>query len=199
MVILRSHKKQALRTYYKKVRAELDPVEMSKMDEQIMVQFLKLGIQDSGFSYAMSYIPIRMTAEVSTEHINNYLFNHLQPPIQIAYPRTDFKTLEMEAVLPDAQTRYSQKWLRLTEPESGEILDPQKLDLVIMPLLAFDVKGNRVGYGKGFYDRYLAKCRPDVLKVGISYLPAVNQIEDVDQYDIPLDYCATPERLYEFS
>jgi 5-formyltetrahydrofolate cyclo-ligase len=199
MAILRSHTKQALRSYYRQARAALDPLEMTKMDELIMLQFLKLNIQKKGFAFAMSYIPMRMTGEAATERINHYLFNHIKPPVQVSYPRTDFNTLEMEAVLPGSGTRYNQKWLRLTEPESGEVLDPLQLDLVIMPLLTFDVRGNRVGYGKGFYDRYLAKCRPDVLKVGISYLPAVNQIEDVDQFDIPLDYCATPERLYEFN
>jgi len=199
MPILRSHKKQALRNYYKEVRAALDPLEMAKMDEQIMLQLLKLNLQTRGYRYAMSYLPIKLSAEASTDRINHYLFHHVKPAIQIAYPRTDFNTLNMEAVLPDATTRYNQKWLKLTEPESGEVLDPQKLDLIIMPLLTFDVKGNRVGYGKGFYDRYLARCRPGVLKVGLSYLPAINQIEDVDKFDIPLDYCATPERLYDFT
>lgn len=85
------------------------------------------------------------------------------------------------------------------EPDKGLILDPRQIDLVLMPLLIFDVKGNRVGYGKGFYDRYLSQCRQDILKIGLSYLPAINRIEDVDPFDIPLDYCATPERLYDFT
>jgi len=199
MEILRSYKKKALRPYYKHLRAGLDREALVKMDQQIMIQLLKLPIKNKGFQYALSYLPMTMANEVDTASFNHYLFNYFEPPIQIAYPRTNFRTLEMQAVLPDQETRYTQKWLKLLEPDKGLVLEPTQIDLVIMPLLIFDVKGNRVGYGKGFYDRYLASCRPDVLKIGLSYLPAINRIEDVDPFDIPLDYCATPERLYDFT
>jgi 5-formyltetrahydrofolate cyclo-ligase len=69
---------------------------------------------------------------------------------------------------------------------------------VFVPLLAFDNDGYRVGYGKGFYDKFLAKCRPDVLKVGLSYFDAIDTISDRAQFDIPLNYCITPQRIYEF-
>lgn len=199
MEILRSFKKKALRPYYKHLRASLDRENLIKMNQQIMTQFLKLPIRDKNFKYALSYLPITMTNEVDTAPFNHYLLHYVEPSIQVAFPRTNFRTLEMEAVLPDQEARFTQKWLKLMEPDEGLILDPRQIDLVLMPLLIFDVKGNRVGYGKGFYDRYLSKCRQDILKIGLSYLPAINRIEDVDPFDIPLDYCATPERLYDFT
>jgi 5-formyltetrahydrofolate cyclo-ligase len=76
--------------------------------------------------------------------------------------------------------------------------EPQEIDLVIVPLLAFDEKGIRVGYGKGYYDRYLKDCREDCLKVGFSYFEAVERIEDADEFDVPLDFCITPNRIYVF-
>jgi 5-formyltetrahydrofolate cyclo-ligase len=69
---------------------------------------------------------------------------------------------------------------------------------VLVPLLAFDESGYRVGYGKGFYDRFLQQCRKDVLTVGFSYFDAIDKIEDTHQFDVPLNYCITPHRIYEF-
>lgn len=73
-----------------------------------------------------------------------------------------------------------------------------QVDLVIVPLLAYDARGYRVGYGKGYYDRFLADCRPDVRKIGVSFFEPVPQIEDVDEFDVRLDACVTPEKVISF-
>jgi 5-formyltetrahydrofolate cyclo-ligase len=86
----------------------------------------------------------------------------------------------------------------ITEPEYGKEVPPQLIDVVIVPLLAFDTRGNRLGYGKGFYDRFLAECKADVLKIGVSYFEPEQAFEEVDEYDIPLDICVTPERVWSF-
>ena len=67
-----------------------------------------------------------------------------------------------------------------------------------MPLLAFDEKGNRVGYGKGFYDKFLAECKPEVLKIGLSFFESEKMISDVLNTDIQLDLCVTPTKVYNF-
>jgi 5-formyltetrahydrofolate cyclo-ligase len=73
----------------------------------------------------------------------------------------------------------------------------QNIDLVIVPLLAFDKYGNRVGYGKGFYDRFLSKCRSNVIKVGVSFFEPADRITDINPLDIRLDYCITPTRVWK--
>jgi 5-formyltetrahydrofolate cyclo-ligase len=70
--------------------------------------------------------------------------------------------------------------------------------MILLPLLAFDEKGYRVGYGKGFYDRYLSRCRLDILKVGLSMEAPMAEIGDTDAYDMRMDYCVTPEKVWEF-
>jgi 5-formyltetrahydrofolate cyclo-ligase len=65
-------------------------------------------------------------------------------------------------------------------------------------LLAFDVKGNRVGYGKGYFDKYLKECREDCIKVGLSYYEPLDSIDDANEFDVPLDFCITPQRTYVF-
>ena len=67
-----------------------------------------------------------------------------------------------------------------------------------MPLLAYDTAGNRIGYGKGFYDNFLAECKADTLKIGLSFFPPEPLIEDVREDDIPLDYIVTPEDVFKF-
>jgi 5-formyltetrahydrofolate cyclo-ligase len=86
----------------------------------------------------------------------------------------------------------------IPEPVGGSEIMPEELDMVFVPLLGFDLQGNRVGYGKGYYDRFLSKCKDDVIKVGLSFLSPIDCIEDVDFFDKKLDFCITPERVYAF-
>ena len=70
--------------------------------------------------------------------------------------------------------------------------------MVFVPLLAFDEKGNRVGYGKGFYDQFLSKCQPETIKIGLSFFESETLISDTLSTDIQLDYCVTPTKVYNF-
>ena len=74
----------------------------------------------------------------------------------------------------------------------------QKIEVVFVPLLALDLKGHRVGYGKGFYDKFLSECTADAIKIGLSFVEAEEIISDVFANDIPLNYCVTPEKTYTF-
>jgi len=86
----------------------------------------------------------------------------------------------------------------IDEPESGNKILEDEIDLVLVPLLAFDKKGFRVGYGKGFYDKFLFNCRIDTLKIGLSFFDPVDEIVDINQFDISLNYCVTPKDVFIF-
>jgi 5-formyltetrahydrofolate cyclo-ligase len=88
--------------------------------------------------------------------------------------------------------------LNVFEPQNNEVIGPEEIDLVFVPLLAFDKKGYRIGYGKGFYDKWLANCRPGCMKIGFSYFDPVESIEDSSDFDVPLDLCITPHNFYVF-
>jgi 5-formyltetrahydrofolate cyclo-ligase len=104
----------------------------------------------------------------------------------------------MSAIMVDDETAFEENKYGITEPVDGEVIDPQEIDMVLVPLFAFDKNGNRVGYGKGYYDRFLKNCREDVILVGISYFEPVEKIYDTHDYDVPLNFCITPQNLYEF-
>lgn len=67
-----------------------------------------------------------------------------------------------------------------------------------MPLLAYDKQGNRVGYGKGFYDKFLSQCKPNVVKIGLSFFEPEDLIEDIFENDVKLDVCITTLEIYNF-
>jgi len=69
---------------------------------------------------------------------------------------------------------------------------------VIVPLLAIDKRGHRVGYGKGYYDKLLSQCKPTCMKVGVTLFEPIEEIEDVNEMDVPLDYCLTPASYIKF-
>ena len=75
----------------------------------------------------------------------------------------------------------------IPEPVNGVAIDPKKIDLVFVPLLISDKKNYRVGYGKGFYDRFLAECRKDVKTIGLNFFKPIEKIIDLNEYDFALD------------
>jgi 5-formyltetrahydrofolate cyclo-ligase len=104
----------------------------------------------------------------------------------------------MEAHVLEEHGLFAKNKYNILEPIGNYVLQPDQVDLVFVPLLAFDRLGYRVGYGKGYYDRYLRRCRKDVITIGFSYFEPIDTIRDIDQFDVPLKYCITPSRLYEF-
>ena len=106
--------------------------------------------------------------------------------------------IEMTHFLLTDNTLIKQNTWGVPEPQNGLPVPNSEIDVVFIPLLAYDKKGHRVGYGKGFYDRFLSKCRPETIKVGLSFFEPEALIENLDPTDIPLDFCVTPHQVYRF-
>lgn len=120
------------------------------------------------------------------------------PDVQFVVSRSNLETREMTHFLWDEQTVLETNIWGISEPKAGIIVDESAIDAVLVPLLVVDRFGNRVGYGKGFYDRFLAKCREGINTVGLSYFEPVDVIDDVDAWDIRLKSCVTPYGAYQF-
>lgn len=143
------------------------------------------------------YLPIKKKNEIDTFPIIRFL-KLIAPNLKIVIPKSDFKTFEMINVLYDDNTILTENNFGIWEPVNGEVVENEKIDMVICPLLSFDKRGYRVGYGKGFYDRFLNKCREDVVKIGLSYFEPEEIIEDVNDLDVSLNYAISPLRLWKF-
>lgn len=143
------------------------------------------------------FIPIENRGEVDTIDLIDFFFtNH--PEIKICTSIIAENKIDLLHTYITFKTIYNTNYWRIPEPAECNYLNETEIDLVLIPLLAFDKKGNRVGYGKGFYDRFLQKCRPDVVKVGLSLFEPTEELIEADTWDVPLDWSVTPKQLYEF-
>src|SRR5687767_11470249 len=152
--------KKQIRNIYREKRLALTATEISKLDDLLLIQFqtLELPFLHSVFSFW----PIEENNEPNTHLFTEYL-RFRNPELSIAYPVSNFETMSMEALLTDIDTPFEKANLNIFEPSQGEPLPPDEIDMVFVPLLAFDSNGFRVGYGKGFYDKYLKACREDCI------------------------------------
>lgn len=173
----------------------LSATERLKLDDLLLIQLQRIPLAD--IQVLMTFWPLESQAEMNTHLYTRYL-EHAMPGLQVAFPIVDFASNEMYAVLVNDETDFVENKFGIPEPKNGEEIQPDEIDLVFVPLLAFDNQGYRVGYGKGYYDRFLKKCRQDVMTVGFSYFEAVDKIDDTHQFDVPLNYCITPQKIYEF-
>jgi 5-formyltetrahydrofolate cyclo-ligase len=187
--------KAALRKEYRQKRMSLAATDRMRMDDLMLIRFQQLDF--SGIETVLSYWPMEEQAEPSTISFSSYL-RHTIPGMQLAYPVIQPDGISMEACLINEETIYRENQWGIPEPDNGQPIDPLAIDLVLVPLLICDLNGYRVGYGKGFYDRFLARCRKDIVCIGLSYFEPVESIADTDGFDIPLQYCITPQAIYEF-
>ncbi|XCF06835.1 5-formyltetrahydrofolate cyclo-ligase [Tamlana crocina] len=185
--------KNELRKKYKAFRNDLSLNEVEDFSLSIANQVLKLPIWEASFFHV--FLSIEEQKEVNTDYILNILSGKDK---NILVSKSDFKTGEMTHFLLTDNTKIKKNAYNIPEPIDGIEITNDKVDVVFIPLLAFDKTGNRVGYGKGFYDRFLAKCKPETLKIGLSFFEAETEITDVFEGDIKLDFCVTPERVFEF-
>lgn len=175
--------KRELRRLFLERRRALPAEELAARSERISEAFF--GRFDlAGVRVLHIFLPITGKSEIDTTIIIGRLRGGF-PDIRIAVPRIKGELLE--AVEYRTETEIAVNAWGVPEPVGGKLTEPAGIDLVAVPLLCFDRSGHRVGYGKGFYDRFLARCRPDCLKVGLSLFPPVGRITDTDEHDVRLD------------
>lgn len=119
------------------------------------------------------------------------------PFIRLVIPRIA-ENGELDHVYFEGLHQLKQSAFGIMEPVQGIPAEVTKIDFVLVPLLAVDRNGNRVGYGKGHYDRFLKECRADCTKAGISFFPPTEIFTDVEPHDVPLDLCFTPDGAIAF-
>ena len=186
--------KVELRKVFLQKRLSLSEAESHKLSRQICEQFF-FNFDVSFISVIHLYLPIEKNKEPDTWLILDRIRREF-PNIRISVPRV--RDNQLENIFFEGLHQLEENSWGIPEPKQGVPTPTEKIDLVIIPLLSFDKMGQRVGYGKGFYDRFLKECRPDCKKVGLSFFEPVERISDSDENDIALTHCITPDRLYKF-
>jgi len=182
--------KKELRSVYLEKRITLTDAEYALRNQKIEANFFS-GIKLGGVRVIHVFLPMKKYKEPDTWPIIERIRSEY-PAIRFSIPRVDYKSQELENFYFDSADQLRENKWGIQEPQFGERTPVQDIDLVIVPLLVVDKHGHRVGYGKGFYDKLLSLCKPECQKVGISIFEEIDQITDVSDFDIPLDYCITP-------
>jgi 5-formyltetrahydrofolate cyclo-ligase len=188
-------KKAEARLFFRQQRSSLTTLQVNVFQDLLLIQFQKLALPC--FNYVHAFLPIYKNNEPDTGPLLDWL-KFANPGLQIVYPKVSSVNFSMKHYLHEEDMYFEINQYGIPEPVGGTEIMPEELDMVFVPLLGFDLQGNRVGYGKGYYDRFLSKCKDDVIKVGLSFLSPIDCIEDVDFFDKKLDFCITPERVYAF-
>ena len=187
-------KKDTARKIYLKKRQDLSSSEFEENSSLLIQNTIEL-IKKYELKFIHCFLPIHTKDEINTSPIVQYCWKN---NIKVVVPVSNFEegTMRNAAFNPDTITKQAK--YNITEPINPIWIENDKIDLVITPLLAFDLKGYRVGYGKGFYDRFFASLHKDVKKIGISLFMPCELIEDINEHDVPLTCCVTPNKNYSF-
>lgn len=186
--------KSLLRNKYKSLRAKFLDTEIDDQSLAIANNVMSLPIWEKNYYHI--FLPILAMKEVNTENILHLLAGKDK---DIVVSKSDFTTRDMRHYLLTDNTKIKTNQYGIPEPVDGLEVPVAKIDVVFVPLLAYDSDGHRVGYGKGFYDKFLAQCKPDVIKIGLSFFAPEQQLISFLPTDIRLNYCVTPTEVYSFA
>ena len=186
-------KKSLLRKKYKELRQQLSLTEVDDFSLAIANKLLTLDIWDKTFYHI--FLSIEEQKEINTDYILNILAGKDK---NIIISKSNFEDYSMTHYLLTDNTKIKKNAYHIPEPVDGIEIPSSQLEVVFIPLLAFNETGHRIGYGKGFYDRFLANCKPETLKIGLSFFEVEADVFEASEDDIRLDYCVTPNRVYHF-
>jgi 5-formyltetrahydrofolate cyclo-ligase len=187
--------KAELRKIYKEKRKKISWNDNQQWTDLILINFQKLDLPF--INCVHTYLAIEEQNEVRTENITRYL-SFKNPGLKIVVPKINLDEREMKHYIFNDDVEMRPNSFGIIEPVKGEKIDAHEIGLVITPLLAFDNRGYRVGYGKGFYDKLFHECDNDVIRVGLSFFEAEETIDNINSLDVPLHYCITPNTVYTF-
>lgn len=176
--------KKELRSTFKQLRQSLTEGQRNDYDAQIRKALIP---ELQGLKHVALFLPIEKFHEIDlTELLHFSEFTWYAPKAFFEDRRLEF--VEIKAGMKFSISRYG-----IPEPDGFFYTDPKKLDAVILPMLVSDKRGYRLGYGQGFYDQFLKRCRIDCKRIGVSYFQPIEKIIDLENHDEPIHICISPD------
>lgn len=183
--------KAEARKWYRTKRKEYTPEDVASKSEQIFHHIKHFDFtSDQNFHI---FLPIEKNNEINTYPLINWLFSLGKSVVTPLVVGDDMINCKVE---PHFKTELNA--LHIPEPIAYTEIDSKEIDVVFVPMFVADQRGNRVGYGGGYYDKFLSRCRPTTKKIGLTYFRPIDIIEDAYEGDIPLNYLVTPEEIVSF-
>lgn len=187
--------KAAIRRVYLEKRMALSEAEYLMLNRQLCENFFTY-VDLSFVKVLHSFLPLTEKREVDTWLIIDRIRREF-PHIRLSIPRVNTKTETLEHFFYEGLHQLEKNKWGILEPKQGVPAPLDKIDLVLVPLLAFDKNGHRVGYGKGYYDKFLSACKTEASKVGLSVFDSTEYVT-YDPFDVILTHCITPGECYRF-
>jgi 5-formyltetrahydrofolate cyclo-ligase len=187
--------KSVIRAYFKEWRNQLSGIELQEASQKIAALVEEFCDCHMHIDHFHIFFPIKRLREIDTYLIRAILESRNKV---IYTARLNPISTEMETVLIEKQTEFEPDRYGIPVPKILKLVSPKSLQVVFTPLLGVDMFGNRIGYGKGHYDRFFEKLDHKVLKIGLSVFEPIKMIPK-ESFDIPLDYCITPKNIFSFS
>jgi 5-formyltetrahydrofolate cyclo-ligase len=188
--------KQELRKLYLQKRKELSEAEYLALNQRLAGIFFS-SVDLSFINVIHVYLPVIEKREPDTWLIIDRIRSEF-PHIRLSIPRVNYQTWELENFFFEGLHQLQKNNWGILEPKQGVPTPTEKIDMVLVPLLAFDKQGHRVGYGKGYYDKFLSSCLPGVTKIGLAHFQPVDKIE-LTETDVRLNACVTPHGIFSFA
>lgn len=193
-ILAKMKDKKSLRKEFQAKRDQLSDDDVHELSLDIANNILKMDIWSQRVFHL--FLPIDGKKEVRTEYIMQVLQGRDK---NIVLSKSNFQTMELKHYLLTDQTVIKVNNYGIPEPDGSEFeVEPKQLDVVFIPLMAVDKNGTRIGYGKGFYDRFLSKCRLNTIKIGVSLFEPLDFVIVPDDNDIPLNQLVTPYGIHDF-
>lgn len=187
--------KAAIRKKHHELRKGISIEEREKCSEIISDRALDYLISNPSVRHIHLFLSISRLNEINTFP----LLEKLQKMGYILYTSYINPTTKVLDTLEISDTNeFKLDAFGIPLPKEMTLAETGKIQLVFVPLLAFDQKGNRLGYGKAYYDQFLSTFKNEIIKVGLSFFPPEKEIP-VEPHDIGLDICITPDKVYHFS
>ena len=184
--------KAELRKLYLEKRKTLSNDEVLILSKKILENFiLQFNVIENQSVHV--FLPIKKFNEIETKFLIEYFWKR---KVNVFVPKI-FKNKIISVKLTPETVLKENSW-GILEPISNDN-ECSNFDFVITPLLYCDRKGNRIGYGKGFYDEFFKTINADAKKIGVNYFPPIESIDDVSDFDVKLDYLVTPVETLSFS
>jgi len=180
-------KKAELRKIYKQKRQDLSTADVQKLQENIYQQIYELDI--SNIKTIHIFLTLDKFKEIDTKPIIDYFRNK---NIKIVVSKSDFTKNTLTHFYLERETLIELNKYGIPEPKNALQASEKDLDLVFVPLLISDTQNYRIGYGKGFYDRFLANCRKDCKKIGLNFFKPIAKIDDYNEFDVALESVIYP-------
>ncbi|MEX0994812.1 MAG: 5-formyltetrahydrofolate cyclo-ligase [Balneolaceae bacterium] len=185
----RSEKKK-IRNRYLRYRSSLPQKDVDRKSNAVLNQLKSFDILGDA-SFIHCYLSIAERGEINTFTLIEWLIEQRK---KVAVPKSDFETKEMKNFLLTDLNSLVENSLGIPEPAGGVEIPNEKIDVVLVPMVAADPDKNRLGYGEGFYDRFLTKT--PAVKVGLVYEECLmDDSLPVEEFDVPMDYLVTEKRI----